>query len=175
MDHPIGANFDASFVGHLWKLNDDRGINLLRQASGAAKQCETWRLFWQPLRQMIDDPHLPSCDDAEEMAGAAHDAQAWFESERQVETPTDADFAELTVACRFAGLFAEKVRFARAARSDKHAFSRERNGRARWAENLRLAGAEFAECWRRRNKTSGLDDVLRALAMAENDVTSGAF
>ncbi|MCH9035165.1 MAG: family 20 glycosylhydrolase [Planctomycetes bacterium] len=174
-DHPIGADFDASFVRHLWKLADDRGISLLRQASGAAKRCETWRLFWQPLRQMIDDPHLPSYDDAEEMAGAAHEAQALFERELQVETPTEADFAELTIACRFVGLFAEKVRFAHAARSDGNAFSREKKQRGQWAENLRLAGAEFAECWRRRNKTSGLDDVLRALSTAEDDVTSRAF
>ena len=173
VDHPIGADFDASFVRHLWKLDDDRGIHLLRQASGAAKQCETWRLFWQPLRQMIDDPHLPSCDDAEKMAAAAEQAQALLETKRQVETPTDADFAELTVACRFAGLFAEKVRFAHTAQSDKNAFSHERKARAQWAENLRLAGTEFADCWRRRNKTPGLDDVLRALSAAGDDMVEG--
>ncbi|MCH8149927.1 MAG: family 20 glycosylhydrolase, partial [Planctomycetes bacterium] len=165
-DHPSGAEFDASFVRHLWNADDDRGIKLLRQASGVAEQCETWRLLWQPLRQMIDDPHLPSSDDAQKMKGAAHEAQALFESECQVETPTDADFAELAVACRFAGLFAEKVRFAHAARSGRNALSREKKRRAQWAENLRLAGDEFAECWRRRNKQSGLDEVLRALSAA---------
>ena len=172
-DHPSGAEFDASFVRHLWNADDDRGIKLLREASGVVERCETWRLFWQPLRQIIDDPHLPSCDDADRMAGSAHEAQALFQTDGQIQTPTDADYAELAVACRFAGLFAEKVRFAHAARSDKNAFSRERKQRGQWAENLRLAGDEFAECWRGRNKTSGLDDVLRALSAAGDDMLTG--
>lgn len=172
-DHPIGGDFDARFVRHLWNTTDDRGIKWLREASGVAAQCETWRLFWQPVQKMIDDPNLPSCDDAEKMAGAARDAQALFQTAGQVQTPADADYAELAVACRFEGLFAEKVRFARAARSDKNAFSREKKRRARWADDLRLAGDDFAECWRRRNKQSGLDDVLRALSAAGDDMLAG--
>ena len=123
---------------------------------------------------MMDDPHLPSYDDAEKMKGAAHEAHALFENDAQVETSTDADFTELAVACRFAGLFAEKVRFAHSARSDRNLFADSRQARMQWKDSLRQAADEFAECWRRRNKTSGLDDVLRALFNAEDDITSGA-
>ena len=105
------------------------------------------------------------------MKGAAHEAHALFETDAQVETSTDADFAELAVACRFAGLFAEKVRFAHAARSDRNLFADSRRARMQWKDSLRQAADEFAECWRRRNKTSGLDDVLRALSSAGDDMS----
>jgi len=165
-DHPIGPEFDKCFARTVLGLGDPTIISDLRQASAIADRYETWRLLWQPLQQVGDDPTLPAIDEAEGAAESAGRVQRRLESLVPPAVPDPRDVTELTLACEFTELFARKVRLARSA-----GFSpRNLPASADWPARLSRASDAFARCWLARNKPSGLRDLLNALAVVADDL-----
>ncbi|MEK7730592.1 MAG: hypothetical protein AAB363_01920, partial [Planctomycetota bacterium] len=115
------------------------------------------RLLWQPLQQVRDDPTLPTVEDAETAAESARLAVRRFESLTSIDAIDPRDVAELTLACRFTELFAEKRNYEGAGRTD-------------FADRLTAAALAYADSWRARNKPSGLRDILDALRFVANDM-----
>jgi len=179
-DHPIGPEFDRCFARTVLGFGDADLIADLRRTSAIADRCETWRLFWQPLQQVRDDPTLPAIDEAEGAAEAAGRALRRLESLVPPGGSDPRDVTELTLACLLTELFAEKVKYARArqARAAGEMKSRRAGSprglstpdRSDWPERLSRASDAFARCWRARNKPSGLRDILNALAVVADDL-----
>jgi hypothetical protein len=154
-DHPTGADFDNRFARTVLGISDAEVIPALRQASAIAERCETWRLLWQPLQQIRDDATLPTVEDAETAAESARSAVLRFESLTSIDAIDPRDVAELTLACRFTELFAEKMSYERAGRTD-------------FADQFSVAALAYSDSWRARNKPSGLRDILDALRFVAN-------
>jgi len=181
-DHPIGPEFDRCFARTVLGLGDPAIISDLRQASAIADRCETWRLFWQPLQQVRDDPTLPAIDEAEGAAESAGHALRRLESLVPPALSDPRDVTELTLACLFTELFAEKVKDARAGplraacgmKSRRAASPRGLSARHRsdWSERLSHAARDYAQSWNARNKPSGLRDILDALVVVADDIGS---
>ncbi len=158
-DHATGSAFDANFARGFCGLSDSEGLRLLRLTSRHAAQCETWRLFWMPLAEVAKDPSLPDLPTRSESTHYADLAAQWWRQQNQ-------DSAELALACRFSALCDEKLRFAHALRDSPI----EPLAIHDWAAGVEAAGRQFAELWQARNKPSGLQDILTALAAAIEDV-----
>lgn len=153
-----GSDFDTRFARTVLGLSDSEAIPALRQASALAGHCETWRLLWQPLQQIRDDPTLPTAEGAERAAESARSAMRRFETLTSIDPIDPRDIAELTLACRFTELFAEKMICAR------------QGGHTQFADRLTAAALAYADSWRARNKPSGLRDILDALRLVANDM-----
>lgn len=158
-DHPAGHDFDRRFYHWLFVGNEpaatanidtQRGaelISLIRSASRIAEKCETWRLLWQPLEQMRDDPAIPELDGITAAEAEARSAAGLL---RELEAGQDAD--EILTACLTTQLFAAKVHIARKS-----------SGPSRIASDLvETIVNRFAREWQARNKPSGLSDILFA-------------
>jgi len=158
VEQPTGPAFDDRFAPIVLGIPDAEVIPALRQASAIAERCETWRILWQPLQQIRDDATLPTAEDAECAAESACNAIRHFASLTSSDAIDPRDVAELTLACRFTGLFAEKILFAR------------QSGQTDFADRLTAAGLAYADSWRARNKPSGLRDILDALRFVANDM-----
>ncbi len=195
-DHPTGRDFDARFAGVALGVNDASGIGFFRRASRTAQPCETWRLLVTPMRSVCDDPSLPAHDEVTELRHWATECRRWcqrvvepvgptFQSVKPVgptfqsvkpqgvapaEGYIDHDLTELALACRFVELFAEKVAFAHLTRMAPASNPGVRKDGNAWAEKLMEAANAYADCWRARNKPSGLHEILRALSAAADDV-----
>ena len=172
-EHPTGPEFDARFARTVLGLKDAAVVRLLRDASRVAEGCETWRLMWTPLRAMLDDPTLPSLDKASEAADAARATLRWFESVDRGTFADPCDLHELAVACRFSELLAEKVLFARSGRtagSTGVGVLASEDDRGTWADELAEAIDAYAQCWRARNKPSGLNDIVKSLERVAGDL-----
>ena len=83
------------------------------------------------------------------------------------------DLCELSVACRFTELFTVKATLAHLIGGGGDEIARAKAERTRWADQLAEAAQEYATCWRARNKESGLDEVLRALAAVADEIRAG--
>jgi hypothetical protein len=155
---PTGSEFDDRFARTVLGISDSKVIPALRQASAIAERCETWRLLWQPLQQIRDDATSPTVEEAETAAESARSATLHFESLTSIDAIDPRDVAELTLACRFTELFAEKMIYAR------------KGGHTQLADRLTAASLAYADSWRARNKPSGLRDILDALRFVANDM-----
>jgi hypothetical protein len=165
-DHPIGLEFDKCFARTVLGLGDPAIISDLRQASAIADRCETWRMFWQSIAQIKDDPMLPTIAEADRAAESARRAADLLKHVAPTGFADPRDGNEFIIACEFTELFARKVRLARSA-----GFSgRDLPASGHWPERLPRASDAFAQCWRARNKPSGLRDILNALAVIADDL-----
>jgi hypothetical protein len=170
-DHPIGPQFDRCFARTVLGLDDVDLIADLRRTSAIADRCETWRLLWQPFQQVSDDPTLPRLGQAEQAFDAAQIALTRLRSVHASSGDQSRDLRELTLACEFAALFAEKVRHARASQARAAGFSpRDLPASGHWSERLSHAARDYAQSWNARNKPSGLPDILNALAAVADDL-----
>lgn len=169
-DHPTGTDFDERFARVALGKDDPSGVALLRKASRIADRCETWRMLSAPLESVCDDSTLPDREHMESARQSARELHTWCERMIAVGGGDVRDLTELAVAARFMELFAEKMAIARQVTSSAEDSGSLRNQRRAWAEELSAAAAVYADCWRTRNKPSGLDDVLRALSVAAQDV-----
>ncbi len=168
-DHPTGGSFDDRLAGLLWGACDGSAFTRLRDASRVADPCETWRLLWTPLDEIVSDPTLPTLGQAEQMRRASQEAERWFDAWSPSPSQDLSDIEELGLACRFSRLAADKISWAHQARSAPTALAQARSVRTAWAEDLERAGQAYADCWRRRNKPSGLQDIVAALRRAIRD------
>ena len=171
-DHPAGHEFDRRFARVVLGVDDVAGIDLLRRASRCSAGCETWRLLWMPMSAAADDPSLPTPDDAVEMRACASDLRRWCERESATPGAACQDLEELALAAHFSELFADKVTFVHemgGAPSNVRDTPRDRNA---WSEEVAEAARAYADCWRARNKPSGLSDILSALSAAAADVSA---
>lgn len=174
VEHPTGAEFDRILARHLFSAEDETIIADLRESARVADKVETWRLMWMPVRQVADDPSLPSTDLAVRSAAAAGDALGGLE-ELDAEGIMPDDIAELSLACRAMEFFAEKVAAAQEIRREAGALSmpgRSRGMRRRpeeIAESVDDFAHDYAAAWKRRNKLSGLWDILTALASVASE------
>ncbi len=148
-DHPTGPDFDRRFSRTVWGTDHTEIISELRQASAIAERCETWRLFWQPLQQ-IDEPTVPNINELDGAAETALSAIRRIDSMKANAVLTARDLAELSLACMFTELFAEKMNHKQPASTD-------------FSNRLAAAGRSYADRWRARNKPSGLMDIVNAL------------
>jgi hypothetical protein len=176
-DHPGGAEFDRRFARTVLGV-DSQCISLLRRASAAAAKAETWRQLWMPLRSVADDPTLMDVESALESTEWAQQAMRMTEAAATAQSDdasrgsgASIDLRELAVACRFQQLWAEKTMFAGDARAGK--VGRNLMARRAWADRLAEACPTYGGCWLRRNKASGLGDILAALDRAAEDVRDG--
>lgn len=177
VDHPTGFDFDNRFYLMVLGIPDAEVVPALRQASAIAERCETWRLFWQPIAEIKDDPTLPSIDDAHRAAESARRAPELLRRLDVTAFTDPLDRDELIIACEFTELFADKVRHTRAAGGMKSRRAGSPRGLAlssalEWSDRLNAAARAYADCWRARNKPSGLKDILNALGMVGRDVES---
>jgi hypothetical protein len=158
-------------------LDSEYVVSSLRVASKPADTCETWRILRTPLEDLTADSSTPSVEQAQKAREAAKDAQGALESVAEYRTDAspsevslEADFAELHLACRFAGLFAEKVAIAHGLGGSGVASEGVSPNRNDWADGLLDAGEKFASRWNHRNKPSGLVDIQDALREAAEDM-----
>ena len=173
--HPTGGDFDELFARLVLGVDDRAMVSALREASAWAERCETWRLLWIPLRQMHDDPMLPTIEQAERAGQLARSARRRCQRVASETERCSHDVEELAVACRFSELLAGKIvianrldttsRNSKTVRADRHA----------WADRLVEAARAYDGCWRSRNKPSGLADVLGALAAAGDEIRELEF
>lgn len=172
-DHPCGLEFDRILARNQWGMDDGACFSMLRQASALAAQYETWRLFWQPLGETGDELRSIPQEDIASMCAAAAKAKRFFSDHSSLESATQDDFVELHLACRFLDCFADKVEFAHAASRGNHGGS---EGESIWHcfDDLIGMTRDFAACWLRRNKPSGLDDIRRALHAVREDLLTRA-
>ena len=168
VDHPTGSDFDSRFAPTVLGLSDAEVIAALRQTSAIADRCETWRLFWQPLSPLVADPTLPTLNQAEHAVDAAQIALKRLRSVHASSGAQSCDLRELTLACEFAALFAEKVVHVRAAGFGPR--GRAGGDCSPRSERLKVLLPEYAAAWNVRNKPSGLRDILDALRFVANDM-----
>jgi hypothetical protein len=164
VDHPVGDAFDASASRFIFGTSDGTGLSLLRAASQIAERCETWRLFWMPLRAVSTDTTLPSAEAAEEAREQAARFLRWVNGAEQEDYGDSRDLAELESAARFTALFADKVELVHQAGRSSDRSPPARQAHADLAERIQQAAGAYESCWRARNKETGLSDVLRALS-----------
>jgi hypothetical protein len=168
--HPSGRAFDELFGQVVLGIDDATIIPALRAASAWADRCETWRMLWMPLRTVADDPGIPDLEQAERAKESAREALRLCEQFGAASDGCGRDFNELTLACRFSELLAEKITIAHQAVkvSSNRDVARE-TGRT-WTDRLAEAADAYADCWRLRNKPSGLADILRILAARGDEI-----
>ncbi len=159
-DHRTGPEFDALFSRTVLGLGDGDVVAALRRASAWADGCETWRLLWQPLAEVRDDPTLPTLEEAEQVGAHARDARLCCDAMEPSEPGGGPDRNELSVACTFSELLADKVVIIRRATAGSRL---ERRIVVDWSERLGHAFESYAACWHARNKPTGLDDICRRL------------
>ncbi len=169
-DHPTGTEFDERFSRTALGSDDRSGVALLRKASRIADRCETWRMLWTPLESVCDDPTLPDREHMESARQSANELRKWCERTITANGGDVRDLTELAIAARFTELFAEKMAIAHQLMECAKDSGSVPNQRRAWADELPAAAAAYADCWRARNKPSGLDDVLQALSVAAQDV-----
>ncbi len=169
--HPTGDELDTRVAQVVFGTDDPSGIKLLRRASRIADRCETWRLLWMPFDQMRRDPTLPSVDECDEMHRSAEQFLRWRQGVGPCEGATHQDLEELAVACRFTQLLTEKVAFAQDPHGDPGGRFGTKPHKA-WSERLLQEAGQYAELWRKRNKPSGLNDILHALQRTASEVWS---
>ncbi len=166
-NHPTGSDFDQRFAKTVLGIDNADLVPDLRQASAIATKCETWRIFWQSLDEVRDDPTLPTIVDSEIAAESALKALHCLET---LGADHQRDSAELSLACHFTLLFAGKSRLAR---NDLGKTGLGRSSRDQ-TPFLALRGndpvADLAACWRARNKPSGLTEILDAIRYAVRDM-----
>jgi len=185
-DQPTGDAIDASFARLVLGSMDGSYVSALRGAATMGDVCETWRLLWQPMEAVVADDSLPTRKCIESAAAGAADFEAAVRTEamgRQRDTVDEMrassglrasadDLRELSLACRFTRLFAEKAIAAIESRDGKAAEVRGQIDMDSWRRKLASAAEEYGDVWRRRNKPSGLNDILRALDRAGRDFQS---
>ena len=142
-------------------------IAALRGASSCAEQCETWRLFWMPWRQVCDDPTWPDPELVERAKTSAQKAQRCCEQLLSGTNRDSRDLGELVVACRFTDQLAGRVAMARQTGRISDDSTADRQA---WADRLDEAANAYADCWRARNKPSGLNEILAALDKTADEV-----
>lgn len=171
VDHQTGDDFDESFVERVLGIDDVEPVAALRRASAWADSRETWRLMWQKLGEVRSDPALPGIDEAERAGLHAREARGRWDAIGASVPGGEQDRRELSVACTFSELLADKVMIIRQA-----SVGGRLDGRAvrEWRERLDAAFEEYAACWHTRNKPSGLDDIRRCLRVMADDMTEHA-
>ena len=135
-----------------------------------ADRCETWQILWMPLRIICDDPSLQSLREAERTEDAARELGQWCD--RVISDPGACrqDIAELAVAAQFTELLARKVSLAHQVKAGvTEAFGMRESQRA-LADQLPAAADAYSDCWRARNKISGLNDILHALSSLREEL-----
>ncbi len=177
-DHPTGAVFDDLFARSFLGLEDAAVMPQLRRAAAIAGHCETWRLLWQPVAEMPQDPTLPAtdvlggawdaaCDAGSLLRPSFHNANRREYAEHDLGRGLARDFAELIVGVEFTELFAERVRFARNQTLPGFTVLVDQGKtevwRDEWIERLNLESLKLSDCWIPRNKPSGLADIRAAL------------
>ena len=173
--HPTGDAFDEPFAEAVLRIDDPGVVSALRDASRWAERCETWRLLWMPWCRVCDDPTLPGLEQAEQIKEFAQRASRHCERlASEVKGKSD-DLEELAVACRFSELLADKIAVARRLGTTNRNPKTARADRQAWADRLAEAARVYADCWRARNKPSGLADVLGALAAAGDEIRELEF
>ncbi|MHC4696651.1 MAG: hypothetical protein ACYTFA_07920, partial [Planctomycetota bacterium] len=195
-DHPTGDTFDRSFARVTLRVDDSDAVSKLRKTSRLADRCETWRLLWMPLAQVVGDTALPAYEELTEAHQAAREARRSLERLASSVSHSDADpcdLQELFVACTFSELLVEKLIYAHGAREPRgdsdpirDATANPRHDRASepsvlggsgsgqvWADRLLAATHAYTDCWHARNKPSGIDDIRRAMTAAAEDLRAG--
>lgn len=157
-------DFDACWSQRIWGSTDSTLANALRAATGTDHLCETWRLMWQPIEKARTDPHWPGVECAERIASAASDSRRALSEIPRSSVRDGIDYDELDIACRFLELFAERVLLRERSEMSDTSTGNSRGRIDEWAEKLNDATTTYAAVWNRRNKPSGLQDILAALS-----------
>ncbi len=145
-DHITGEAFDRRFAGWLFDADESHElIPQLRRISKISETCETWRLLWQPVAQIRDDPTLP---DNRSDANAADSVLQSIQILNNL--AAGADRNELLAACLATQLFHEKIGLARGERVEPRIAS----------DRVDQVAELFKQSWSHRNKASGLNDIL---------------
>jgi len=167
-DHPIGEAFDQCFARRILNTDDATGVRMLRNASALADRFETWRLFWMPLHDVGDELSRITQEEANEARRHAEAFRSWVSALNPEGEDTARDFRELDVACGFVSLFADKVAMAPRWRSTHR--DSDADSASDWAERVADAATVYGECWHARNKACGVNDVLKTLTDAADDL-----
>lgn len=168
-DHPTGTTFDHAFSRSILGTDDLRGAELLRQATKIANRVETWRLMWMPLSEVVDEGLLPGTDDLAHALNAAQDLKRWCDSVNDSWTGDRRDLAELRAASWFVELFVRKMNLAIPTKNGSSGPMPTPASRTAWADEIEQASVAFADCWRARNKSSGLRDIQRAIKVLSSE------
>lgn len=156
-----GAAFDRRFARWVLRTGDAEVVALLRRTAAVADHCETWTLLRSPTKVLAETVNLPEAttwrrlaDDAAEFVRMLDDARAARDGSIDAGLPGSDDATDLRLAARFSRVLAQRVL---AARYDDATGVRD-------PENPVEVVREYAERWRARNKSGGLDDVIEALS-----------
>jgi hypothetical protein len=160
--HPTSRDFDHVFSQHILGVNNSGIVSSLRAASALADTVETWKLLWMPCNE------IPATDwpDSQTLMESAMHAQEAARQLRQCPTETPpqcrADTEELILACRFIELLSHKF-FSNATHTPQAFSDTHEEQKRKCPETLNDLAQEYARLWHRRNKPSGLNDILNAL------------
>jgi hypothetical protein len=155
-DHALGDKFDCLFARRCLGVDGAAIMPSLRRAASIADQCETWRMLWQPIATVADNPSLPNPDQAEESRRSAQSALSHLS-----DSNSSQDLTDWRLACEFAALAAEKLALV---------CSRTKAEVDEWTERVLALVTPYADAWRARNKPSGLEDILGALRRSAWDM-----
>lgn len=179
-DHPIGAAFDKRFVRTMFGIDDARLVSCLRAASRIAEKGETWTWLRTPAEELAGRDDLPTLEQIEVTRRAAEEGGKRISEIAARMTSSDVDAAirddleELAVACAFTEILADKLTEAvthsrSAAATPGNTEPMPPSEASAWGERIETVTERFAQCWMRRNKPSGLSDIITALAACADD------
>ncbi|MFQ5590387.1 MAG: glycoside hydrolase family 20 zincin-like fold domain-containing protein [Phycisphaerae bacterium] len=192
--HSTGGEFDALFAHWLMGSEQAEVVSKLRTVARLADRFATWRLLWAPVPQVQKEPALPTLEELEESHQASAAVQSHLERLASVidsGAVESCDLKELALACRFTGLLAEKLAYARRIPAGRGGHTAARHsgvdpsrgvrtgpsppGDANaWCDRLDEATRAYVDRWHVRNKSSGIGDICRALQTANAELGPSA-
>lgn len=118
-----------------------------------------------PMRAMRDDPSLPSIEAAQASREHAIELHDWCLHAAASSPDNDEvqhDLQEMSVAAQFTALLCDKIMLL----SNMH----DARKTGEWLQRLDDAATQYADCWSKRYKPSGLNDIRHALSAVGHDL-----
>ena len=157
------AAFDAAFARLFWNEDTSDLPAALRRLAGATSVLRAWPKFCEPLAICPPRDEL-SAQQLADWRAAACETQARLDRATPADPESERDMRELSVACQFAALLAERFILSRALQ----------DCRSKLADELRTRLLEFAamcdelvpaysEVWLVRNKPDRLPEIVTVI------------
>jgi len=166
VDHPQGRAFDEAFAAHGMGAVSREGLAGLRELGRRDEAGETWPRLWKPPQMLLDGVRCPPRESAEEDLELAAETARRISSVALDTSECGLDGTELRLACEFSTLLSRKIMLLSHGTGDRA----KRAKFGDWAADVRSAVESYAAAWMRRNKRSGLSDIVGHLERMVEEV-----
>ena len=163
-DHPTGTIFDKALMSCLFHIDNSTLMSHLRKVTRITNRGETWRWLYQPIKDVAHETSVLTLNHIEQLKHDAYTARQYTQHLAAKHRHISIDMNELTLALRFTGLLADKLKMIHT----NEALSLP--ARNQWAEEIMETARAYADLWHVRSKPSGIDDILNALSLAAKKV-----